>query len=660
MYKKRERSHSYRQFYDTSLSKKGQVTVFIIIGMLLLLSVAIIFLFQKEILTFEKRELVPVERGPIESFVTNCLDIVTTEALYLMGQQGGFIQLPESVANDANLHLKTSPFTVVPHWAYGEIQDTPTLKNLKERIDRHIEQNLAICVLGTQAFEDTYDLIERSPVSADTKIVSKKILFNVDWDVQVRDKRGEVVTELKKFITESPIKLQAIHELAVKIIERELREMKLEDITQDLLALEAPNVPLFGTEFSCTEKRWKISDVKQGIKDLLRINIRELKVKGTEFVEFPKELTYYQNHYVWDLEEEIINPDTSARFTFEDNYPFAFDVSPRSGQFLRSNQLGNKNDLISFLCMQSWKFVYNLDFPVLVEVTDETTGYTMKFGTTVHLKNNIPDRSGTALVRRSTFFDTYSDDEYCGDADVPMTVKTYELIENKEGGVYFRSDLGGVDLEYTCLKYSCDISKTQYDYGGFGFAGVITNFPYCSGAILRGKKEGYTENFVRVVSRDNQEIELELLPLKEIATNNIKVVKHKLRGDGTLGRAEDLDGSDIALVTLKFRQNSSSPPVHDVTFIKSLSLDEKLTAEDKISLLAKADFNYDLEISLLEAETIKGGYKGKWFVSWDSLQNAEEITFHVLSQDGLSDTEQFELFASLEDKSLLLPLPEVS
>ena len=655
MYKKRGRSCNYSYFSDN----KGQVTVFIILGLILLLAVALIIVLQKEIITFERSELVPLERGPIENLVTSCLELVTSEALHLLGQQGGFIQLPPALAADASLHLKTSPFTAVPYWAYGETNAAPSLADLKLRLDRHIEQNLAPCVSGAPVFQETYDLVQRSAVAADTRIVDRKILFNVQWNIQVKDKAGEIVTELKQFSIESPVRLKAIRELAVKIIERELRELKLEDLAQDLLALDSANVPLFGTEFSCNKKRWRIDSVRQGIKDLLRVNLRELKVKGTEFIDFPDGLPYYENHYIWDLEQDAPVPDLSARFMFEDNYPFSFEVTPRSGKFLSSSQLGNNNPLISVLCLQTWKFVYNLDFPVVVEVTDETTGYSLKFGLTVHLKNNIPDRSEIATPRKTAYFDSYDDEQFCRNAIIPMAVRTYELIENQQTGVRDRHDLGGVDISYTCLKYSCDIGQTQYDYRGLGYAGFITNFPYCSGGILRGKKDNYKENFARVVSAANKEVELDLSPLKKILVNNVKVLKHTIGRSQALSAGQELDDAEVALITLKFRHNESLPPAHEVTFIKSPELDQQFTAEDTVALLAKADFTYELEISLLDGETILGGYKGKWLVPWEQLQNADGITFHALSQTGLSETEQFELFLELEQSSKLLPLPEI-
>ena len=141
--------------------------------------------------------------------------------------------------------------------------------------------------------------------------------------------------------------------------------------------------------------------------------------------------------------------------------------------------------------------------------------------------------------------------------------------------------------------------------------------------------------------------------------NNIQVVKHTLNSNNQPSAAKQLDKNEIALVTIKFRQNETLPVSHEATFIKSADLDSQLTADDKVSLLAKADFTYDLEINLLEDETIKGGYKGKWSVPWDLLQNAQEITFHVLSEQGLSETEQFQLFLGLEESSKIIPLPEI-
>ena len=657
MHKKRLKIDLFRSNSNT----KGQITIFIILGLLLLLTVALIIAFQKEIISFGADELIPTEKGKVENFIVTCIDSVADEALFKIGLQGGYVDLPLDLATDSGVSLRTSTFTSIPYWAYGEQTNIPSLDQIKRRIDAHIESNLRSCLFGTEAFQETYDLFEKNSISSDITIADRGIIYNVNWNVEIRDKIGNVVAELLTHSTESPIKLKKLHETAEQIINVELRDLKLEDLTQDLIALEHPDVPVAGLEVSCSQKRWKVEDVKQTLKDLLRVNLRELKVSGTQFVDFPEELPYYQNHYVWNVGEDFQVEDVSVQFQFEDHFPFSFDVRPRQGTYLRSNQLGGENELLSVLCMQTWKFVYDVTYPVVVTLHDETTGYDFKMSFTVHLQRNLPDRTQSAITPRPIFFDTYSDEAYCQERTVPMSVYTEELIENNEG-VYFAEPLDNVDLTYTCLRYRCDIGQTEYNFAGMGdISAIRTNFPYCAGGIVRGDKEGYKEAWERVVTEPDKETTLSLVPLFSFPLENVNIVKHELLANGLLGSASSLSNEDTAIITLTYNKRDQvlGEPFHKSTAVWSRSLDSEVLKDEKLDFLARADFTYTLSIDVLDETEFIGGSRNNWTVSWDELQSGQDITFHVVSQDSPSEEETFELLIGLESGSISAPLPEI-
>src|SRR3989344_8999310 len=101
-------------------SSKGQVTIFIIVGILLVLAVTLIIFVRKEIITFKPEEIIPTEKGKVESFITSCMDQVGNDALARVGLQGGYIELPLEVIDDNTRRLDISPNLAVPYWAYGQ------------------------------------------------------------------------------------------------------------------------------------------------------------------------------------------------------------------------------------------------------------------------------------------------------------------------------------------------------------------------------------------------------------------------------------------------------------------------------------------------------------------------------------------------------------
>jgi len=647
-------------------SKKAQITVFIILGILMLLALVLVISLKKEIITFNPEEVIPTEKGKVENFIVTCMDKIGDDALFKIGLQGGYIEVPEDLT-DSSLSLKVSPMNVVPYWAYGTNTNIPSLFEIKERIDQYMEENLRSCLFEMEAFQESYDLTEKSDITANTEIVESKVIFNVHWDIEIKNKAGDIVTEVINHVTESPVKLKRVHGVAEQITLSELDSLKLEDITQDLIALEHPQVPVAGIELSCSKKTWDVETVENTLLDLLRVNIKQLKIKDTELLSFPdiyypefeEGLPYYENHYIWDLGSEFKVPDTSVVFNFDSKFPYTFGVTPATGKKMKSSQLGGDGAL-SLICIQTWKFTYDMTYPVLVGVRDETTGYDFNFAFTVHLLQNNANRQEYSS-RPSYIFPSTTDEDYCISRNVPMTIETYEYVENGEG-VSYREDLGEVNLSFACLRYSCDIGQTEYDFNNLGFAGLTTNFPYCVGGILRGIKTNYKENWVRVVTAPNKVVELDLVPMIPISKDKIKIIKHQfIDGSLPLGPGEELSKNDIALVKLAFSKSNDTVNhlTHEINFVESKELDQKIKKKDKVEFLANADFTYDLEISVLDGESFVGGYKGEWTIPWKDLKDAQEIVLHVFTKDNPSDDDMAELFLGLEEYSNKVTAPEI-
>ncbi len=648
------------------ISNKGQVTIFIILGILMLLAIILVITLKQEITTTKPEEVMPLARGRVEQLISSCISDIGEEALFRLGQQGGYIEVPPDLANDGSVHLRISPFLVVPYWAVGKESFTPTLGELKQRIDWYIEANLRECVLGLTPFQEEYDIIEKSSVDADTEIVNSRVIFNVRWNIEAKNKAGETITEVLNHVADSPIRLKTTYEIAAKIVEKELQEMKLEDITQDLIALEHPEVPVAGIELSCDRKTWEVGKAKERLQDMLRFNIRKLQVNGTEVLQVPSEWPYYKHHYSWNLGDDVLQPELypeiHVSFTYQNNYPFSFQVTPAEGNLMRSGLLGG-TDILSNLCLQIWKFTYDVMYPVLVRVTDETSGYTFQMAFTVHVVRNIPNREQALIPARAGQELSFNvDEEYCFNAKVPMTVQTWEFVENEQG-VHDQQPLDGVNVQFSCLKAGCAMGTTSFNFADYGFAsGITTNFPYCVGAIIHGQKEGFKEDWKRVVTKSGEIIDLNLVPLQQFPVAGLKIVKHEFQGaDKPLGAGRAMDDDEIAIIRLtNFKQGKQ---FHRIEQAVGKALDpgeaRKLNINPTFPLLAKADFPYIVDVQVFRGEELIGGYQQNWILPWDKLEGAQEMTFHVVTQESGTAEGRFIFIQGLPTLSSLVPAPEL-
>ncbi len=646
-------------------SKSAQVTIFIIIGILLVLALLIVVFVKRESLTVKPEELLPTSKGAVASYISSCIKQLGEDALSRLGEQGGYVTLPQDIANNGYVHLKTSPFTAVPYWAYGSTIAVPPLNTIKAQIDSHIQQHLRDCVLGTGAFQQSFNLIEKSDISVNTNIAENNVVFNVRWNIEVQDKQGEKITDIIDHSAESPVKLKRLYDTASRIITVEMRDLKLEGITQDLIALEHPDVPVSGFEISCTRKEWDISTVKQRLQDLLRVNIRELRTKGTDFVEFPEELPYYSNHYVWNLGDDFDQKKVNVQFQYNDNYPFTFDVLPRSGNKLISSSLGGgSNPLLSFFCAQNWKFVYDVSYPVLVTLQDETTNFLFKMAFTVHLKHNIPNRHDLPVqpLPSITAAGAYSDAQFCATRNIPTMITTVEFVNNDEG-VSYSEPLENVNITYNCLQYRCDLGQTEYDFATFGDVAVKQiNVPFCANAIIRGQKPGYKDGWVNLITKPAAQAKIQLLPVTSFPVANIAIVQHEFNSPENIGVGKPLGNDQTAIIKLRSTQNDpqTNQPLVESTIVISPDLPKDAAARQPLEFLAKADFTYTVDVTVLKEENFVGGYKANWTVPWDALASAQKLTFHIITRDSSSDFDLFELYSDLEQNSKYLPQPALT
>jgi len=121
------------------LSKKGQITIFIIIGILIVFGFA--FFFYIRGLEVEEKfeaarpviETVPSELNPIVLYTEDCLKTVATNGLVKLGQHGGYIN-PEEYG-DFNFAEPTDSDGIVfslgsdlkiPYWYYNANQNQET------------------------------------------------------------------------------------------------------------------------------------------------------------------------------------------------------------------------------------------------------------------------------------------------------------------------------------------------------------------------------------------------------------------------------------------------------------------------------------------------------------------------------------------------------
>ena len=85
--------------------KRGQITIFIIIAILIIGIVALFFIFKSNINIGKKQTYAP-EVAPIVNFVQECLDETLKEGVLYLASHGGYLDPIESTKNEEAYYFK--------------------------------------------------------------------------------------------------------------------------------------------------------------------------------------------------------------------------------------------------------------------------------------------------------------------------------------------------------------------------------------------------------------------------------------------------------------------------------------------------------------------------------------------------------------------------
>ena len=153
------------------MSKRGQVTLFIIIGIILIILTASIFLLTTRdgsILSKSINE----EEIEVQAYVDSCLEQVSREAIILISSQGGYYQTPE----------KSIEFSIyqIPYYFHNTKLNIPNKEVIQEQLSLAIEENINDCINNFKTFN-----IQKGTPNVQTIVSKDKTIFNLNLDLYI-------------------------------------------------------------------------------------------------------------------------------------------------------------------------------------------------------------------------------------------------------------------------------------------------------------------------------------------------------------------------------------------------------------------------------------------------------------------------------------------
>lgn len=174
--------------------KKGQVSVFIVVVVIIVSIVGVYLLVQNTGLP--KKKIDPSVE-PIYSFVENCLKEVGEEGIVYIGARGGYYDVPE-ISMDGE----------IPYYLYGGKNYMPSKESVEEAIGNYVEASLGECVNDFESFND-FTINDGGRVM-NVKIEEDETILTLDYSLSIS--KGEKTFEFEKFEVEINVRLGLIYD----------------------------------------------------------------------------------------------------------------------------------------------------------------------------------------------------------------------------------------------------------------------------------------------------------------------------------------------------------------------------------------------------------------------------------------------------------------
>jgi hypothetical protein len=184
-------------------TKRGQVTVFLIIGVVVLLLSAGIFFITSKTVTQEIYTEAPdsfSDKGKVQIYVESCLEDMTVQGIEVLSLQGGFYKIDTG--------LKTENLNI----AYGNYEGQLLLTKdiFGEELSKYVQDNLQYCIQNFEIFEE-FTINTLSPEEVTIEMQTDGLIANLKYGLEIV--QGNDKERISKF--QSTVKSNAAKALEI-------------------------------------------------------------------------------------------------------------------------------------------------------------------------------------------------------------------------------------------------------------------------------------------------------------------------------------------------------------------------------------------------------------------------------------------------------------
>ncbi len=189
--------------------RKAQITIFIILGIVIIISIAgVIYLGKTKIDSDLSKKYfsqtdVKSQLNLVHESIINCIDTTTQNALVLIGLQGGYYKSPQGSFHIGQISI--------PYYYKDNLLQMPKRSTITTELEDYTNQNFKYCLEKIKINDFTLDY--KNPKTT-TTIEKSKVSFKIDLPITIEKQSNKIKFETNEHPIEQESKLYEIIEIA--------------------------------------------------------------------------------------------------------------------------------------------------------------------------------------------------------------------------------------------------------------------------------------------------------------------------------------------------------------------------------------------------------------------------------------------------------------
>lgn len=415
--------------------KKAQITLFIIIGIIILFSVITLFYIRsravKEDLEVGVEEAleIPSWAKEVESFVETCIRDTAIKAFKKIGEHGGYIDFEDYYLSESYFNIdlddptesdavsfSTKTKTPTAYWWYmatpNNCEDCivtsidPSLPFIEQQVNRYINRELPLCINNFSVFRSMGFQFETGNIITTTKINLNNVDITVERPTEII--LGDRRTRMDTLKTTLDLNFYHDYMAAALIAYHQTTSMFLEDILMHLISVYSSTPdsekipPISSIDSKGTVETWKKRDVKERItENLLGSNIPMIQINKTKSAtrvqsSDPLLQGLYETMFLDFLPGGFENLE--IKFLYNPEWEIYFGIIPSSGDTIKPVTTKTDDSGFGFfptVTTNFYEFYYDVSFPVIIIIKDHSSltthdseGYMFMFALEANVRGN--------------------------------------------------------------------------------------------------------------------------------------------------------------------------------------------------------------------------------------------------------------------------------